>query len=513
MRNLSLGKQTYRKLVEQDLIYVDKTEIIYKMISEGGEYFLSRPRRFGKSLTLSTLKEIFKGSKELFKNTYIYNTDYNWKEYPIIHFDLSKYDSCNSVEELKQTLFKNIKTHAIQYDITLEEDTVQLQFDELIEKLATKNRVVVLIDEYDNPIISNIDDIEKAKEIQAILKGFYKIIKSQDENIHFVFLTGVTKFSQVSIFSALNNLTDLTMNNNYAALCGYTEDEIRFNFKDYIRKWAKLLGYSEKDIFSEIKSWYNGFRFSDSSAKVYNPWSTLSFFNTGKFKNYWFQTGTPTFLINLVKEKNFNIADNLNFKASGSDFSTFDIENLEVKSLLFQTGYLTIKKYDQDRDRYFLDYPNKEVKKSFIESLLKSTSKVDAGNILDTLADSLYDNNLEIFFESMDILLSKMDYDLHLNNEKYWQSLFYMILTLLGYKISAEFKTVKGRIDAVIETKTHIYIFEFKTTQTEEVALSQIKDREYYKRFKDSSKSIVLIGSRFVIEEKKLINKYISEIV
>ncbi len=502
MRHLSLGKQTYKKLVEQDLIYVDKTKIILKMITEGAEYFLSRPRRFGKSLTISTLKEIFKGSKDLFKNTYIYNSNYDWIEYPIIHFDLSKYDSCNSVEELKQTLFKNIRTHAKQYNIELEEKTVQLQFDELIEKMAEKGKVVILIDEYDNPIISNIDDIDKAKNIQAILKGFYKIIKSQDENIRFVFITGITKFSQVSIFSALNNLTDLTMNDNYAALCGYTENEIKFNFKEYTAKWAKQLECSEDYIFNEIQKWYNGFKFSKTGVKVYNPWSTLSFFNTGEFENYWFQTGTPTFLIKLVKDKNFDIASIENFQTGSNSFSTFEIEKLRVLPLLFQTGYLTIKDYNDQLNYYTLNYPNREVKQSFIEILLDSISRTETDNILIKLSNALSENDLDTFFEYMDILLSKIDYDLHLKDEKYWQSLFYMILTLLGYKVFAEFKTIKGRIDAVIETETYIYIVEFKTTGSKEIALDQIKNREYYKRFKDSSKKIILIGSKFEIRNK-----------
>ena len=399
--------------------------------------------------------------------------------------------------------------------IELKKQLTTSRFAELIKKLAKKNKVVILIDEYDNPIISNINEIEKAKKIQEILRDFYKIIKSQDENIHFVFLTGVTKFSQVSVFSALNNLTDLTMNDNYAALCGYTEKEIKENFKDYINKWANTLDHSEQDIFTEIKTWYNGFRFSECDTKVYNPWSTLSFFNTGKFENYWFQTGTPTFLINLIKaQDNFILPDLSQKSVAVNSFSSFDIEKLQVLPLLVQTGYLTIKKYIEEFNEYILDFPNKEVKDSFIQNLLASQlENDDSDSLLSELRKSLLKNDLELFFESMDILLSKVDYDLHLKNEKYWQSLFYMILTLLGYKISAEFKTIKGRIDAVIETKTHIYIFEFKTTSSEEVALNQIKEREYYKRFKDSSKEIVLIGSRFVIEDKKLINKYISETI
>lgn len=513
MRRLSLGTQSYRRLVEQDLIYVDKTEIIYKLITEGFHYFLSRPRRFGKSLTISTLKEIFLGNRELFKGTYIYNSDYRWTKYPVIHFDFSCFDAAKDPGDLDIFLNEIVDSCAEAHGIILKKQLTNSRFSELIEKLSEKGRVVILIDEYDSPLISNIKETEKALVIQETLRGFFKVIKSLNEFVHFVFLTGVTKFSQVSVFSALNNLTDITMQERYASLCGYTEKEIDENFKDYILLRCREAGCTFQELFRELRFWYNGFQFSESDSRVYNPWSVLSYLNTGKFKNYWFQTGTPTFLIDLIKKENFSVADSAQFKVSGSGFTTFDIENLDIKSLLFQTGYLTIKKYESKRNRYLLDFPNKEVKQSFLESLLRSASGKDAGSLLDTLTDALESNDLDEFFESIDILLSKVDYDLHLKDEKYWQSLFYMILTLLGYNIFAEFKTSKGRIDAVLETDTHIYIFEFKISGTEEAALEQIKEREYFSRFMDKQKALVLVGSRFVIEEKHLKSRYVSEVI
>ncbi|MEA1912160.1 MAG: AAA family ATPase, partial [Spirochaetota bacterium] len=392
------------------------------------------------------------------------------------------------------------------------ETIVSLRFNELLEKLSKTGQVAVLIDEYDNPITSNITDIERTKKIKDILKGFYKIIKSCDEYVKFAFLTGVTKFSQVSVFSGLNNLTDITMDRRYSAICGYTEDDIKFSFKNYVTKWSKENKVVNDKILSDIKYWYDGFLFTANGIKVYNPWSVLNYFDKGEFRNYWFETGTPTFLVDLIKKSDsFYLPDLKDYSLESEDFSTFDIENLNPIALLFQTGYITIVDYNEKYSEYSLNFPNREVEDSFIKSLLAGElNSYNSQNLLSKLRKSLQKNDLEVFFESMDTLMSKVDYDLHLKDEKYWQSLFYMILTLLGYKISAEFKTVKGRIDAVIETKTHIYIFEFKTTQSEEIALEQIKEREYFKRFKDSDKQIVLVGSRFIVKEKRIVNKYIS---
>ena len=303
------------------------------------------------------------------------------------------------------------------------------------------------------------------------------------------------------------------MHQKYAALCGYTEEEIKENFQDYITEISTSSGVTAEAVLADLKSWYNGFRFSKSKIKVYNPWSTLSFFDTGELENYWFETGTPSFLLELIKNKDFNIVQKASFQAYASFFTSFDLEALEVLPLLFQSGYLTIQEYNRELNYYTLGFPNKEVKQSFIHNLLDSFAKVNSDSSLIQLTKSIINHDLPGFFASMDILLAKVDYDLQLKDEKYWQSLFYMILTLLGYQIQAEFKTSKGRIDAVLETKTHIYIFEFKTTKSEEVTLEQIKEREYYKCFADSSKEIVLVGSRFVIEDKKLLTTYLSEVL
>lgn len=513
MKRLPIGRSSLPEIIGCNGIYVDKTEYFMKMITSEKYYFLSRPRRFGKSLTISALKEIFKGNRDLFKETFIHTTDYDWQVYPVIHLDFSLFDAEDSVENLYSLMQKQIQTHSENYGITLNESSVKLQFDELILKLSEQNRVVILIDEYDNPIISNLGNGDKVLRIKEILKGFYKVIKARDEQVKFAFLTGVTKFSQVSVFSGLNNLSDISMDDRYGAVCGYTEREIKEFFSDYILKLTKDSGKTEDMIFSELKSWYNGFRFTEEDIRVYNPWSTLNFLNTGKLKNYWFNTGTPGFLVDLISGDNsFYISGLKDMVVESSEFSTFETESLKVLPLLFQTGYLTIKTCDPEYDEYTLDFPNKEVKDSFLKNLLQVETGYNP-SLLVSLRKSLTENNLDEFFEIMDTLFSKIDYDLHLKEEKYWQSLFYMVLTLLGYKIHAEFKTNRGRIDAVLETNSRIYIFEFKMGFNEDVALNQIKEREYFKRFRDSDKEIVLAGSSFVIEEKRLINRYVTEVV
>ncbi len=512
MKRLPLGYSTISGIVEDNRIYIDKTEYLYNLIYSGKFFFLSRPRRFGKSLTVSTLKEIFKGNKELFKGTFIYDSDYDWKKYPVVHFDFSKFDADKNASDLNEMISDNINSYANEYKIELATKLITSRFDELLEKLSSKGKVVVLIDEYDNPLISNISDIKKAQKIKDYLKGFYKIIKACDEYVKFAFLTGVTKFSQISVFSGLNNLTDITMDKRYSAICGYTGDDISSCFKEYITRWSKENKVYESKILKDIKYWYNGFLFSSNGTKVYNPWSVLNFLNTGEFKNYWFETGTPSFLIDLIKNSDdFYLPELKEYPLESQSFSTFEIERLSPIPLLFQTGYLTIKEYDAEYSEYYLGFPNREVEDSFLKNLLEvEVNNTTSQTILSKLRKSLQKNDLEAFFESMDTLMSKVDYDLHLKDEKYWQSLFYMILTLLGYKISAEFKTIKGRIDAVIETKTHIYIFEFKTSQSGKIALEQILEREYYKRFMDCGKQIVLVGSRFVVEDKRIVNKYLT---
>lgn len=515
MKKLPLGIQTFRDIIEDNYLYVDKTRFIYNIASQGKHFFLSRPRRFGKSLTLSTLGSLFEGDKELFKGLYIYNQPWEWKKRPVLRFDFSRLSEEQGEEELKilikTTLEKTIKEYKLIIDKAL---PYNQYFQAVLEQLPDK--AVILIDEYDKPILNYITNPAKAARTKEILKGFYTIIKSSDANVRFAFLTGVTKFAKISVFSGLNNLTDLTMNEKYADLCGYTEEELDLYFGDEIESMANEASASVEELRSKIREWYNGFRFSSRDLRVYNPISILNFVMDRKFKAYWFETGTPTFLTQLMKQEGFSPIKLEGLTCPSSAFSTYDLENLKALPILFQSGYITIIDFQEDRNSFLLGFPNREVRSAFLESLLMEFGKnaaTDSGYPLFHLEDSLRAHNMESFFENLDILFAKIPYDIHLPYEKYWQSLFYMIFTLMGYYIEAEYKTSKGRIDAFISLTDQVYIFEFKLAGAKtknaygllESAETQIINNDYAKRFINSGKVISLLPVVFEYQEERAV--------
>ena len=378
MKKLPIGIQTFEKLINDDHLYVDKTKLIYQLIQTATVYFLSRPRRFGKSLLLSTLEAIFKGKKELFKGLWIYDQPFDWQEYPVIRIDFSK-KHIGTCAELKEFIINELQDIAKHYNIALVREYYDDIFAELIKKLTETGKVVVLVDEYDKPILGHITDIKTAKKIQETLKGFYAVLKASDEYLKFVFLTGVSKFSKVGVFSGLNNLNDITMNENYAELLGYTQQELEHYFVEEISILKDKEGLSSAEILTKIQLWYNGYRFSQAPTSVYNPFSTLLLFNNMSFKNYWFESGTPTFLLNLIKAQQYDIRNLSAFEADESVFTSYELDHLGVEALLYQTGYLTIKKffaYSTEDKLYTLDYPNFEVEDSFLKHLTDSFGSV-----------------------------------------------------------------------------------------------------------------------------------------
>jgi len=517
MKKLPLGIHTFKKLIEDNCLYIDKTKHIYRIATEGSVYFLSRPRRFGKSLTLSTLGSLFEGEKELFKGLYIYNKPWDWKKWPVLRFDFSIFSETHEPEALEERIESWVNKFAKDWNIDLKEKGYDRRFQELLENLPDK--AVILIDEYDKPILNYITDPVKANKIKEILKGFYNVIKGSDAYVRFAFLTGVTKFAKISVFSGPNNLTDLTMKESYADLCGYTEEELDFYFGREFETAAEDLKLPVKELRSKIREWYNGFRFSSREIRVYNPISILNFVSDRKFEAYWFETGTPTFLTELMKKEGF-APDSLDeFICSVFDFSTYEVENLQALPILFQSGYLTIKDYQEHREAYVLGFPNREVKSSFLKSLLTDFNRSAGGSgntPLFRLEDSLKDYDLESFFENLDILFAKIPYDIHLPYEKYWQSLFYMIFTLMGYHIEAEYKTSKGRIDAFITMPDRIYLFEFKlankkTQNIEELlkeAKLQIQETDYAKRFMDCGKTVSLLPVVFEYRDERAVIRW-----
>ncbi|MEM7132192.1 MAG: AAA family ATPase [Chloroflexota bacterium] len=508
LKPLPIGNATFRDIIHGGYLYVDKTRYIHELVGHyKGVYFLSRPRRFGKSLMVSTLEEIFQGNRELFEGLWIYGeTDYDWATHPVIRLDLGN-NQVASAEELKRALDFGLQKIARIYELELLGFDYQSRFQDLIHQLSAKGRVVILIDEYDKPILDNIANWEEAEQIRKVLKGFYGVIKGMDAQVRFVFITGVSKFSKVSVFSDLNNLLDLTMQTATGAALGLTEGEIREYFGPYIQQFAQKEELIGDALLDKIRHWYDGFCFAPDAENVYNPFSTLLLFENQRFSNYWFETGTPTFLIDLIHQGDYDVVDFDDLYVSEMAFSTYEIKRLAIIPLMFQTGYLTIKDYDSESLFYTLSYPNYEVENAFLVYLLDAFSNVEQGlsaTYLQRLIDALRQHDLDLFFERLQILYANIDYDLHIGKEKYYQTIFYVIFKLMGLRIHAEVKTNKGCVDAVVELTDQIYIFEFKIDQDATVALEQIDQNSYYQKYLDRNKAITQVGANFDRNERNV---------
>lgn len=513
MKKLPIGIQTFEKIIKENYLYIDKTKQIYNFMNSGDYFFLSRPRRFGKSLLVSTLKEIFSGNKELFKNLWISKSEYVWQEYPIILLDFSTIGH-STPEELKASLSWELSNIASLYEVEIDHlPSIETTLKALVYKLAKKNKVVILIDEYDKPMLDHITNIKMAEAMQGVLRSFYSAVKGLDAHLKFIFLTGVTKFAKTSVFSGLNNLIDLTTEPIAAELLGYTQEEVDTYFTEYITPIANQQNTTVEAIRNNAKVWYNGYRFSREDVKVYNPYSILFYLNSGYLFNYWFETGTPSFLVNLIKTKGYSIESIENAELNTQDMRPYDIDDIRLIPLLFQTGYLTIKSYNPVIQNYVLDYPNEETKVSFLHYFVSNitTAPVSLFNssIL-KLTQTLRSNNIDLFFQTLEVFFASIPYTMQLSQEKYYQSIFYVIVNLIGAYIQAEVTTSEGRIDATIETRSHVYIFEFKLNKSAEEALEQIKEKRYYQKYLQSDKQIILIGVSFSLD-KRNIDKWLVE--
>jgi hypothetical protein len=513
MKNLPIGMQTFSDIITQNYLYVDKTRDINNLFARGGKYyFLSRPRRFGKSLLISTLDELLSGNKELFKGLWIYDK-IQWKKYPVIHIDFTGIDF-ETVKSLKNSLLETLERTSNDYGIQLTASSYKTRFGELIMKLSgsQNSKVVVLVDEYDKPIISFIETEEKrkAEANRKVLKNFYSVLKSVDRYLRFVFITGVSKFSRVSIFSDLNNLYDITIDDNFSTLLGLTQEEILRYFDDRIHHMRQKMGMDKARLLEYIKKWYNGYSW-DGRSFLYNPHSILNLFSKNRFGNYWFASATPGFLINHMKKRKKDIRALEKEEVDEAIFESYDIENLEVISMLFQTGYLTIKDIIPVgiQGKYVLSYPNKEVKDSFLKHFLANYTTEETGivgsKILD-LVQSIKNDQRENFFTIIKSFFASIPSHLFIENrESYYHTIIYLVLKLIGVTIDVEVHTNKGRIDAVIETQSHIYILEFKMGKPGD-ALVQIEERKYYEKYLSSGKSIQLIGVGFDEKERNISN-------
>lgn len=505
MRNLTTSISDFEKLREADYLYVDKTDYIWHLIDPPGEsYFLSRPRRFGKSLLISTLEAIFQGKKELFQGLSIYDKPYDWKPYPVIHLSFADYGVVsNALEELPEYLMSKVRSQAKEHSISLTEKTPTLCFAELIDTLAREEKVVILIDEYDKPILNNIAD-EKVGEILKCLKGFYSVLKDRNKQERLLFITGVSKFSHVSLFSELNNLTDITLKQEFAGMLGFTEDEVRKCFLEEITNAARIRNVSEDELMRGLLDWYDGYRFSESDLHVCNPVSITKFFtNDYRFSNYWDSTGTPSFLLELMRSRSYDHEAALNDWYDESVFSAYELDRLDITGLLWQTGYLTIKDVQSDGFDvlYRLDFPDREVQETFNRRLIEFFAGEDNGreawSHARKLITAIRKDDLDAFMTLFQSFLACIPYDIHLSHEKYYQTIFFVVFKLLGSRVEAESCTNQGRIDAYIRTTKTVFIFEFKLDKRADEALGQIIDRRYYEKFQGGSLPIRLIGVNF----------------
>jgi hypothetical protein len=506
MKPLSTSIYTFSNLIDGGFLYVDKTPLIHQLLEPASaQYFLARPRRFGKSLLISTLKAIFQNRRELFKGLWLDSADFEWKTYPVIHLDMG---SCvaDSKEKLDAKLLRKLQYNAEENNIELTGTDAASAFEELVQLLAKRDgKVVVLVDEYDKPLLGRLGT-PGVREIQNLLKTFYGVIKTTEEHQRFALITGVSKFSKVSIFSDLNNLTDLTMNAQFATLLGYTQEELEENFPDTIDALAQKLEKTKEQTLSELKEWYNGYCFEEGAPTVYNPVSVMKCFQELKFKNYWFETGTPSFLVNLLRGKPIDLAS---MTVEPGDFSAYEPDALEPLPLLFQTGYLTIQGTEPFGDTllYRLGFPNREIEHSFSRWLAQGFTALPPSEMtsaLRSMVRSLNEGRTDDMLETLKIFFAGIPYDITERKEKYYQTIFFTVFKLLGAAVETETRTATGRLDAVVKTPERIFIFEFKLGGTAEDALQQIKDKHYAAPYLDDGREIICAGVAFGLEERNL---------
>jgi len=496
MKNYPLGVQTFNEIRERNLLYIDKTKEIDSLLN-GKYYFYARPRRFGKSLLLSTIKAIYEGRRELFEGLWI-EDKWDWsKVHPVIHFGFNEIG--HKTLGLSVAIDGELDKIADRYQITLKATDYALKFRELIRTISQKHgKVVLLIDEYDKPIIDYLgDEVEQAIENRDIMRSFYSVVKGSDPYIEFMIITGVSKFSKVSLFSELNNLTDITFHRRYLKLTGITQEELETYFKEPIATLAKERGCTDEALLSKIKDWYNGYSWNGKQF-LYNPYSILAYFDYGEFKNYWFETGTPTFLLKLMKHQELIKINQL--RVDDSVFSAYNIRQLEVIPILFQTGYLTVK-HREDDNIYIIDYPNLEVRDSMMRSLIGSLShsqKSFSRPMILQVRDACENKDLEHLIRLIKSIFKNIPNQIfQAEGEFYYHSLIYLVFFYLADFIESEVNTNDGRLDAVVKTKNYIYILEFKLNEDAQTALKQIKDKEYAEKYYGDSREKILVGINF----------------
>ncbi|RHR59015.1 AAA family ATPase [Parabacteroides sp. AF17-28] len=503
-----VGIQNFEKIRKDDFFYIDKTALVYQLVKNGNYYFLSRPRRFGKSLLISTLEAYFEGKRELFEGLAIEKLEKDWVKRPVLHLDLNteKYETPESIENiLNDTLCQWEKIYGTEPS----ETSLPLRFKGIIRRANEKtgHRVAILVDEYDKPMLQAIGNEELQRSFRSTLQAFYSVIKTMDGYIKFALLTGVTKFGKISVFSALNNLMDLSMWNDYVALCGITEQELRDNFKEGIEELAKAQRMTYEETCAVLKENYDGYHFTEDSIGIYNPFSLLNTFAKRKFGNYWFETGTPTYLVELLKMHDYDLHEMAHVETDEDTLNSVDSSSTNPIPVIYQSGYLTIKEYDQRFGTYRLGFPNREVEEGFMKFLLPfyaNITKVDTTFNIQKFVREIESGDYDSFFRRLQSFFADTPYELIRDLELHYQNVLFIVFKLIGFYVKAEYHTSNGRIDLVLQTNDFIYIMEFKLNGTAEEALRQINEKNYAQPFASDPRKLFKIGINFSNETRNI---------
>ncbi|MEE1234804.1 MAG: AAA family ATPase, partial [Bacteroidaceae bacterium] len=503
-----IGIQQFEKLREDEWVYVDKTRQVYELVQGGSCYFLSRPRRFGKSLLLSTLEAYFQGKKHLFEGLAIENLEKEWTVHPVLHLDLNA-KPFTKLQDLYDLLNAQLYLYEQEYESVAIDTSIEGRFRALIRaaKLKTGRNVVVLVDEYDKPMLQAIGNEELQTEFRNALKAFYGVLKSADGDLRFAMLTGVTRFSKVSVFSDLNNLEDISMMPQYHDICGISEKELHATFDAEVEKLAQVNEQTKEEAFLELQKRYDGYHFCANTPGMYNPFSVLLTLKNANYGSYWFSTGTPTYLVELMKEVDLNPKELSGYEADASELDSIQIKVDNPIAILYQSGYLTIKEYNPEFNVYVLDYPNEEVKEGFIKFLMPyyTYSKASThSTVISKFVMSLRKGDAERFMQLMQSLMADIPYELVRDLENHYQNVMYIITKLMGLYIQAEYRTSRGRIDLLIGTDKYVYIIELKLDGSAEEALAQINAKDYALPFTVGDREVVKIGANVTSETRNL---------
>lgn len=502
-----IGIQNFEKLRQDGYLYIDKTGLVYSLVQTSNCYFLSRPRRFGKSLLISILEAYFLGKKELFKGLAMEKLEQEWTVHPVLHLDLNieKYDS---IDNLTDILNVNLKLWEQTYGSDDAETSVSLRFAGIIRRAykQTGRRVVVLVDEYDKPLLQSIGNKALQEEFRNTLKPFYGVLKSLDGCIRFALLTGVTKFGKVSVFSDLNNLDDISMNNQYATLCGIIEKEIHTNIEEGIRSLASAQNLSYEETCVKLKEMYDGYHFTSDSEGIYNPFSLFNALKNKTFGNYWFETGTPTYLVELLKRNRYNLKD-MTETVSSADVLNSIYGDDEPIPVIYQSGYLTIKGYNPRFKTYRLGFPNKEVEEGFMNFLIPyytPIKKEKTAFSIENFVEEIERGDIDSFFRRLQSFFADTPYELVRDRELHYQNVLFIVFKLIGLYVKAEYHTSQGRIDLALQTDKYIYVMEFKLEGSAEEALRQIEEKQYALPFASDKRQVFQIGINFSSQTRNI---------